>query len=145
MRAKIYKLAGIKNSINRIFSMIIAKKILQFRTIAVQFTPAWFLAQKPLVKEVIESRGHKVIFYPKFHCELNFIEIFWDAAKRYAQNNCDYSFNIKALEKIVPEASKFRFFGTNFTICLSSLEVYGCIQKRLNINRYCSFIYSKTI
>ena len=61
-----------------------------------------FLAQKPLVKEVIESRGHKVIFYPKFHCELNFIEMFWGAAKRYARNNCDYSF--KALEKIVPEA-----------------------------------------
>ena len=36
-----------------------------------------FLAQKPLVKEVIESRGDKVIFYPKFHCELNFIEMFW--------------------------------------------------------------------
>ena len=59
------------------------------------------MAQKPLVKEVIESRGHKVIFYPKFHCELNFIEMFWGAAKRYARNNCDYSF--RALEKIVPE------------------------------------------
>ena len=28
--------------------------------------------------------------------------MFWGAAKRYARNNCDYSF--KALEKIVPEA-----------------------------------------
>ena len=61
-----------------------------------------FLAQKPLIREVIENRGHKVIFYPKFHCELNFIEMFWGAAKRYARNNCDYSF--KSLEKIVPEA-----------------------------------------
>ena len=28
--------------------------------------------------------------------------MFWGAAKRYARNNCDYSF--RALEKIVPEA-----------------------------------------
>ena len=80
MRAKIYKLAGIKNSINRIFSMIIAKKIspVSDNCCAVRvlsFQPD-FLAQKPLVKEVIESRGHKVIFYPKFHCELNLLKCF---------------------------------------------------------------------
>ena len=32
-----------------------------------------FLAQKGMIQEVIEERGHKVIFYPKFHPELNFI------------------------------------------------------------------------
>ena len=37
--------------------------------------------QKSLIQETIEARGHKVIFYPKFHCELNFIEMFWGAAK----------------------------------------------------------------
>ncbi|PKK58621.1 hypothetical protein RhiirC2_647186, partial [Rhizophagus irregularis] len=31
-----------------------------------------FLAQKSLIQEIIENRGHKVIFYLKFHCELNF-------------------------------------------------------------------------
>ena len=61
-----------------------------------------FLAQRPLVREVIEDSEHKVIFYPKFHCELNFIEMFWGAAKCYTRNNCDYSF--KGLEKTVPEA-----------------------------------------
>ncbi|GES82983.1 hypothetical protein RCL_jg27849.t1 [Rhizophagus clarus] len=34
-----------------------------------------FLIQRPLIKEIIENQGHKVIFYPKFHCELNFIKI----------------------------------------------------------------------
>ena len=42
--------------------------------------------------ELIESRGHKVIFYPKFHCELNFIEFFWGAVKKYLRDNCDYTF-----------------------------------------------------
>jgi hypothetical protein len=39
-----------------------------------------FLMQKGRVEEVIVAAGHKVIFYPKFHCELNYIENFWGAA-----------------------------------------------------------------
>ncbi len=35
-----------------------------------------FLNQKPILQEVIESLGHKVIFYPKFHCEFNYIEMY---------------------------------------------------------------------
>jgi len=35
-----------------------------------------FVTQKLLIQEIIESQGHKVIFYSKFHCELNFIEQF---------------------------------------------------------------------
>jgi len=34
-----------------------------------------FKANKPLLQEVIESMGHKVIFYSKFHPELNFIGV----------------------------------------------------------------------
>ncbi len=40
-----------------------------------------FLAQKPQLVELVESQGHLVFFYPKFHCELNFIEQCWGAAK----------------------------------------------------------------
>ena len=35
-----------------------------------------FLAQKERLKKIIIAAGHQVIFYPKFHCELNFIENF---------------------------------------------------------------------
>jgi hypothetical protein len=35
-----------------------------------------------LLQEIIEAKGHKVVFYPKFHCELNYIEMYWGAAKR---------------------------------------------------------------
>ena len=36
-----------------------------------------FLNQKGAIAETIEKAGHKCIFYPKFHCELNFIERYW--------------------------------------------------------------------
>ncbi|CAB4474979.1 unnamed protein product [Rhizophagus irregularis] len=36
-----------------------------------------FLAQKGAIAEIIKKAGHKCIFYPKFHCELNFIERYW--------------------------------------------------------------------
>ena len=41
------------------------------------------LAQKSSVQQVIEDAGHLCVFLPKFHCELNFIEFFWGAVKRY--------------------------------------------------------------
>ena len=35
-----------------------------------------FRNQKLLLQEIIEELGHKVIFYPKFHCEFNYIEMY---------------------------------------------------------------------
>jgi hypothetical protein len=40
-----------------------------------------FVNQKSALEELIEDRGHLCTFYPKFHCELNFIEQYWGAAK----------------------------------------------------------------
>ena len=42
-----------------------------------------FQEQCSLVQEVIEAAGHLCILLPKFHCELNFIEYFWGAMKRF--------------------------------------------------------------
>ena len=51
-----------------------------------------FLAEESLLERIVKDAGHEVIFYPKFHCELNFIESFWAAVKRYTRENCSYSF-----------------------------------------------------
>jgi hypothetical protein len=41
-----------------------------------------FVNIKSLLEEHCETRGFKVIFLPKFHCELNFLEQCWGMAKR---------------------------------------------------------------
>ena len=63
------------------------------------FTRTWtlenlpdFLSEKSQLEIEIVKRGHECIFYPKFHCELNYIEYFWAAVKRYTRENCNYSF-----------------------------------------------------
>ena len=61
-----------------------------------------FREQKGQLQEEVEAANHLIIFYPKFHCELNFIERFWCAAKWYARENCEYS--LGGLRKIVPAA-----------------------------------------
>ena len=58
--------------------------------------------RKGQLQEEVEAANHLIIFYPKFHCELNFIERFWCAAKWYARENCEYS--LEGLGKVVPAA-----------------------------------------
>lgn len=61
-----------------------------------------FKAQKGRLQEELEACNQLVILYPKFHCELNFIERFWCAAKYYARENCLYTFD--GLRKTLPTA-----------------------------------------
>ena len=45
-----------------------------------------FFEQKSAIAMLIEEKGHKCIFIPKFHCELNPIEMYWGYSKaRYRQ------------------------------------------------------------
>jgi hypothetical protein len=40
-----------------------------------------FVNEKPLLQHYLEGRGHVCLFLPKFHCELNPIEMLWGYAK----------------------------------------------------------------
>lgn len=51
-----------------------------------------FRGEVSLLETTVLQAGHEVIFYPKFHCELNYIEFYWAALKRYTRDNCKYSF-----------------------------------------------------
>ena len=57
-----------------------------------------FKTQKSRLEEFITSRGHICDFYPKYHCELNFIEQYWGAAK-FRYRNTTRTANIIEMEE----------------------------------------------
>jgi len=60
-----------------------------------------FKEQKSQLEELIVSRGHVCLFFPKFHCELNFIELFWAQVKYLIREKCEY--NLASLLTAIPE------------------------------------------
>ena len=61
-----------------------------------------FKAQTPLLVETVQSHGNSIMFYPKFHPEFNFIEMFWGSCKAYTRKHCEYSW--RTLQTTVPMA-----------------------------------------
>lgn len=51
-----------------------------------------FANEKSAIQNLCEERGHRCLFLPKFHCELNPIECAWGASKFTCRRECDYSF-----------------------------------------------------
>ena len=50
------------------------------------FTQPDFVNQKTQIEELVTSRGHLCDFYPKYHCEVNFIKQYWGTVKLYYRN-----------------------------------------------------------
>lgn len=75
-----------------------------------------FCEQKCWLAEIAESAGHQVIFFPKFHCEFNWIERYWGAAKAYTREHCTYNF--AELIEMVPVALD--------SVSLSKMRKFEC-------------------
>ena len=52
-----------------------------------------FVAQKEWLREVVEEAGCLIIYYPKYHCEFNFIELTWGYMKSYLRRYCTFNFS----------------------------------------------------
>jgi transposase len=59
-----------------------------------------FLTERPLLQTIIEDAGHICLFLPKFHCELNPIELFWSYIKTGKDHFC-FDSNFKSQKLIL--------------------------------------------
>ena len=59
-----------------------------------------FQEQKGWLQEELEAEHQEVIFYPKFHCELNFIKCYWCSTKHYMREIISYT--VQGLREILP-------------------------------------------
>ena len=98
-----------------------------------------FRDQKGRLQEEVETLGHRILFYPKFHCELNFIERYCCQAKWVARENCGYDF--EALKATVPEAlalvtnASIRGF---YRLAVRTIDAYSaglCYEFKRNVYR----------
>ena len=89
-----------------------------------------FMAQKSEIEERFQGKPddptrHPVVYYPKFHCELNHIEYFWCDCKFYTHKNCTYT--IEGLREIVPQALRQVKHSTiigYFNNCMRKIDGY---------------------
>ena len=69
-----------------------------------------FLEQKPWLTECVEAKGCEIVYYPKFYCELNFIEMVWGWMKSYHRRTSTYNFKDfqaalpRTIEELLPIA-----------------------------------------
>lgn len=45
------------------------------------------------ISNVLYKRYHLVLYYPKYHYKLNYIEYFWCSVKQHARFECEYNPN----------------------------------------------------
>ena len=86
-----------------------------------------FAVQKEYLAEQVEQyQDCSIIFYPKYHCELNFIEMVWGWTKNYHRRNCTYNF--KDLQRELPitytDRLPLEFVQRAFTYCLRFMNGY---------------------
>ena len=91
-----------------------------------------FMEQKSRLQELVEGRGHICLFLPKYHCELNWIEMLWGVLKRRLRaSNEVYTVAslITAINRILDELSQDRMLLMKFqTHVLRYCDAYrkGC-------------------
>ena len=61
-----------------------------------------FAEQQEWLEETVLGAGFCIDYYPKYHCEFNYIEMFWGAAKAWSRANCTFNFNDHV--RLVPKA-----------------------------------------
>lgn len=102
-----------------------------------------FLAQKTALQETVEGSGHIFELYPKYHCECNWIEMYWGGAKREARLHCDYTFaSLKAkIPDFLDKAGDIKKIRRYFQRCMNYIDAYNkCSDGREVVDDVYKFI-----
>ena len=85
-----------------------------------------FINEKIWLQKTVEERGHRMIFFPKFHCELNFIEMIWGYLKSKLRRECSFSFSVlcNRVPEILSEEIPISFFRRAERHCLRFMSGY---------------------
>jgi transposase len=95
-----------------------------------------FLEQKSWLQETCEANDLLCIFYPKFHCELNFIELVWGWLKSYLRKRCTYVYaDLKETIPITCLAIPQTFIRKAYRHCFRYMSGYRCGLVGLELER----------
>jgi hypothetical protein len=105
-----------------------------------------FLGQRSALQEVVEDAGHIFELYPKYHCECNWIEMYWGGAKREARLRCDYTFkSLDAnLNNFLDKAGGLPHIRRYFRRAMEYIEAYSkCNDGREVVQSVKKFVEKK--
>ena len=98
-----------------------------------------FIQQKEWLEETVTNAGYYIDYYPKYHCEFNYIEMFWGAAKAWTRARCSFNFN--DLVVLVPKAlvnvslTKIRKFARKSYRYMDAYRVKGSDGNSLTVQQ----------
>jgi hypothetical protein len=110
-----------------------------------------FQEQKALLQEIIDEAVHLMLFYPKYHCELNWIERYLSVTKPVTRAEYSYSFKPlrEHLDKFLGSICSInetptntrRFYNTywKFINAISNLNkelIYNIQMLQLSCNKF---------
>ena len=59
--------------------------------VAILSAQEYFKSARSRLQEIVEEAGHIFSLYPKFRCELNWVEYYWGRCKCFARRRCNYA------------------------------------------------------
>ena len=85
-----------------------------------------FLEQREWLTEVCEENGLRCLFFPKYHCELNYIEVVWAFIRHRLRRDCDFNYNgmKRRMEELLNGGVPLEVFRKNSRFCFRFMDGY---------------------